>query len=126
MDPVRGKTRRQGAAYAPDVGDFQGRQQGRAACRVREVADAVELGPLLGQVVGGLGEDAGRAEADAGGNAGPAQDGVAHPSRVRDRIRGAGQIKEALVDGIDLDLIGELLIDGVHAPAHVAVEGVVG
>ena len=114
-----------GRAHAPDVANGQIVQGRGAHLRVAQIANAVQRRRALGQVVSHLGQGLGGTKPDTCRNPGPLADRRAQGAGVADRIGETAEIEEALVNAVDDDLGREPLIDGVHAPAHVAVENVV-
>lgn len=126
-DSGRCQPRGRGLADAPQFFHANAWQQALAQHLVGEVADPVKLWLILGRPVGQLRQGLGRADSDAGGDAGP----FPHLGADFQAIGGAvglpnaGDVQEALVDRVDLHLRRELVIDLVHAAAHVAVQGVI-
>ena len=87
----------------------------------------MQLRDALRDVVRELGEGLGAADPDAGRDADPSPDRLAQVAGIGDQVaaREAGQVEEALVDRVDLDVRAERAIHLVHAGGHVAIEGVV-
>lgn len=119
-------------AHVPDIAHFNLGQQlvdlGRR--QAGQVAHAGELGLLLRDVVGQLGQRLGGTDTDADGHADPAQDvvpdGLAHVAHARPVAGQAIQGEEALINGVDLQARAVLAQHVGDAVAHVRIEGVVG
>jgi hypothetical protein len=111
----------------PHTSSTEGAQHSRAHVLGREVAHPVEGGVLRRRGVAELGQRLGRADADAGGDAGPARNGGAHVLAHGPEVARAepGQAQEGLVDGVDFQARREVGDHRVHAAAHVAVQSVV-
>ena len=94
----------QAPAHTPDVPDghvADGAHQFRPA-QAGQVADPLQARQGFGQVIGQFGQGLGGADADAGGDADPAQHALADSrADVAARAGQAGQVQEAFIDGID-------------------------
>ena len=95
-----------------------------------QVTDPIELGMLLGQVVGEFGERFGRADPYAHRQPGPlpdtGADQLAHSDGTAIQLHHGFDPQEGLVDAVDLQLRAEIAQDAAHPVAHVAIERVVG
>ncbi len=114
---------------SPDVADVGELQQLPLPAPVGQVHHAVGLRPLLGRVVGELGQRLARPEAHADDESCFLPDARTHllPERLqRNQAANPGNVQKALIDGIDFLPRRHLSQYGHHARRHVTVQLVVG
>ncbi|MNS84818.1 hypothetical protein D3C72_1186560 [compost metagenome] len=128
LDALRLQLGRQPPANAPYLVHRGDRHQPGAALFITQINDATGCRPLLGCVVGELGQGLGRCNADSDGEAGPLLHPFADLAAISHQVASPAiaQLDKRLVDAVDLHRRGHSLQNAHHTARHVTVEGVVG